>query len=170
MILSQIAAVSADHSIGKNNDIIWRYSEDQKFFKDMTINKIIITGRKNFDSIIKPKGKPLPHRYHIVISRKPSTTQYENVTFVTTISDAYKAAQNLIDQKRYPEEVFIIGGAEIYKQTLQDSEKLYITQVHKNAEGGDTFYPDNYPEYFKLISSNPSPVHPELTYQTWIKK
>ncbi len=168
MILSQIAAVSADFSIGKDNDIIWRYSEDLKFVKEMTLHKIIITGRKNFDSIIKPKGKPLPHRFHIVISRRTPTSSYENVVFVPDIPAAYKIAQGLIDQKLYPEEVFIIGGAEIYKQTLKDSQKLYITRVDKKSDG-DVFYPDNFSQYFKLSSSRKSLEHPELTYETWVR-
>lgn len=168
MILSQIAAISSDFSIGKDNDIIWRYPEDLKYFKSMTLNKIIITGRKNFDSIVKPKGQPLPHRYHIVISRSAPTTQYDNVVFVNDIPSAYKIAQELVDKKLYPEEVFIIGGAEIYKQTLPDSDNLYITRVNKTAEG-DTFYPDNFPQHFQRASARQSELHPELTFEVWHK-
>ncbi len=169
MILNQIVAISANYSIGKDNDIIWRYAEDLKYFKETTLNKIIITGRKNFDSIVKPRGRPLPHRFHIVISRQPSDYQHEQVFFVKSIDEAYQKAQELIDKKLYPEDVFIIGGAEIYRQTLNHSEKLYITRINKDAEG-DVFYPKNFPELFERQSVRQSIDHPELSYEVWIKK
>lgn len=168
MILNQIVAVSANLAIGKDNDLLWHYSEDLKFFKEITSGKIIIMGRKTFDSILKPRGKPLPHRFHIVISRSEPTSILENVRFVKSLKEAYATADMLIKLGNYPSDVFVIGGAEIYNQSLMDCQKLYITKVNKNFDG-DVFYSPAYQIHFNRESSRASLEHPELNYEVWTK-
>jgi dihydrofolate reductase len=168
LILNQIVAVAANLAIGKDNDLLWHYSEDLKFFKETTSNKIIIMGRKTFDSLLKPKGKPLPNRFHIVISRIESKSDFENVRFVKTIEEAYSTADMLIKLQGYAEDIFVIGGAEIYKQTMPDCQKLYVTRVNKPFDG-DVFYSPAFQIDFTLESSRPSLEHPEITYEIWTK-
>lgn len=168
MILNQIVAVAANLAIGKDNDLLWHYSEDLKFFKETTTNKIIIMGRKTFDSILKPRGKPLPNRFHIVISRTEHQSEFENVRFVKTLQEAYATADMLIKLRGFPEDVFVIGGAEIYNQSLMDCQKLYITKVNKDFDG-DVFYSPAYQIHFTRESSRVSLEHPELAYETWTK-
>ncbi len=168
MILNQIVAVAANLGIGKYNDLLWDYPEDLQFFKEMTSGKIMIMGRKTFDSILKPKGKPLPNRFHIVISHYESKLDFENVRFVKSLSEAYAAAKMLITLRKYSEEVFIVGGAEIYRQSLMDCQKLYITQINKTYQA-DVFYTPAYLEHFKRESIRESSQYPELSYEVWIK-
>ncbi|MBC7458901.1 MAG: dihydrofolate reductase [Bdellovibrionaceae bacterium] len=168
MILNQIVAIAANLAIGKDNDLLWRYSEDLKFFKETTLNKIIIMGRKTFDSILKPRGKPLPNRFHIVISRTEHKSEFENVRYVKTLQEAYATSDMLIKLRNFPEDVFVIGGAEIYNQSLIDCQKLYITQVNKAFEG-DVFYSPDYQIHFTRESFTTSLDHPELSYEVWTK-
>lgn len=166
MILAQIVAISMNNAIGKENKLLWHYPEDLKYFKNQTLGKIMIMGRKTFDSF---GGKPLPKRWHIVISRHPNSSVFENVIYVTSFEEAKKIAHDLIKSQDLPEEVMVIGGAEIYKLALAECQKLYITQIHKKYEA-DAFYPDNYKNLFEKISERKSEVHPELVYQIWIRK
>ena len=110
MIISQIVAVSENGIIGKNNELLWHIAEDLNYFKKRTTGKILIMGRKTFDSL----KKPLPKRFHIVISRSAGHSSNENVKFVASISEAYQVAERLTLSGQWPDEVMIIGGGEIY--------------------------------------------------------
>jgi dihydrofolate reductase len=154
--------------IGHDNKLLWHYHEDLQYFKKITLNKIIIMGRKTFDSIILFAGKPLPHRKHIVISHSNHPSS-ENVFYVTSLADAYKKSNDLVSELKLSEDVFIIGGSEIYRQTLNDCYQLYITLIQKNYSG-DSLYPDHYSDHFKLNQSMTSLVHPEISFQTWVRK
>lgn len=169
MILNHIVAVSSNFAIGKDNELLWHYPEDLKYFKETTLGKIIIMGRKTFDSILKPRNKPLPNRFHIVISRTPQKSTFENVIFVTTIAEAYAVAKYFIQDKRYPEDVFILGGAEIYKQTLTDVEHVYITRINK-AFDGDAYYPENFSNNLIRMTHVQGTESPDLTFEIWNKK
>src|SRR5688572_24754671 len=100
MILSHIVAVAADNGIGRGNDILFRIPEDQKHFRETTKGHIMIMGRKTYDSL----GKPLPGRFHIVVSRQELSSNHEQVLYVSSLDEAYAAAKNLIS--KWPEEVF----------------------------------------------------------------
>lgn len=164
MILSQIVAFSENLAIGKNNQLLWHYPEDLKYFKTHTSGKILIMGRKTFDSL----GKPLPKRFHIVISRKAATHQTENVIFVTSINEAYATAEKLVASKAWPQEVMICGGAEIYRQTVQDCDFLYLSRIPGNYEA-DAFYDANFQKNFTKTSSEISATTAHLTYEVWSK-
>ncbi|MCM2353426.1 MAG: dihydrofolate reductase [Pseudobdellovibrio sp.] len=160
MILSQIVAIGENFAIGKDNKLLWHFPEDLKYFKTQTSGKIMIMGRKTYDSL----GKPLPKRFHIVISRKTQTTEFPNVHFVTTINEAIAFAKTKIGE--WPDEVMVVGGAEIYKQTRTLCDLLYVTRIPGQYEG-DTFYPADFQDGFALQNRQTSDVHPGLAYEVW---
>ena len=129
-----IAAMSENYVIGYNHQMPWHIPEDLKFFKRMTLNSIIVMGRKTFDSF--PNG-PLPNRIHIVITRTPDLyADKENVVYCT-----YDDANRAIDHYRAAgQKVFIIGGAEIYKLFLNSCAVLHITLIDESF-AGDTYFP-----------------------------
>jgi dihydrofolate reductase len=133
MIVSMIAAVARNFTIGKDNDLPWKLPDDMKFFMNTTKNHYVIMGRKNYDSLHE-KFRPLPNRTNIVVTRQkdfnaPGCIVTHNVT------DAINLAK-----KGNESEAFIIGGAEIYKIALPDADRLYLTEIKADVEG-DTFFP-----------------------------
>lgn len=136
-MINLIVAIADNLAIGRNNQLLWHISEDLKYFKSITTGKTVIMGRKTFESI----GKPLPNRRNIIISR--SMQGVEGIEIYPSIEKALSASQN--------EDVFIIGGGEIYRQTLPLADKLYLTLVHTTIEDADTFFPKiNYNEWEEM--------------------
>ena len=129
MILSLIAAVSKNNVIGNNNKLIWHLPADLKYFKTMTTGHTVIMGRKTFDSI----GKPLPNRRNLIVTRQ------EN--FIAEGCEIFNDLQQAIDACTGEEEVFIVGGAEIYKQSIEVADKIYLTRIDKVFEG-DAYFPE----------------------------
>jgi dihydrofolate reductase len=129
MIVSIIVAVSENGVIGKGNQLLWRLPDDLKRFKQLTLGHPMIMGRKTFDSI----GKPLPGRTSIVITRNPDF-RHEGVIVVHSMEAALKKAA-----ETGTDEVFVIGGGELYQQTQPITNRLYITEV-KTAIDGDTYF------------------------------
>jgi dihydrofolate reductase len=128
MKVSIIVATSENHAIGKNNQLLWHLPGDLKHFKEITSGHTIIMGRKTFDSV----GKPLPNRRNIVVTRQPITIPGCEV--VNSIDAALELCKG-------EEEVFIGGGAEIYKQAMKLTDRIYLTIVHRHFEA-DTFFPE----------------------------
>jgi dihydrofolate reductase len=127
--VSIIVAISANNAIGKNNQLLWHLPADLKHFKEITSGHTIIMGRKTYDSI----GRPLPNRRNIVITRK-TDLQIENVEIVNSLQDAISLCET-------EDEVFIIGGAEIYKNSISIANRIYLTTVHQEYEA-DVFFPE----------------------------
>ncbi len=150
MIVSSIAAVAENNAIGKNNQLIWRLPSDMNYFKEVTQGHCIITGRKNYESIPE-KFRPLQNRTNIVITRQK---QYSAPGALVTHS--IEEALELARQKKETE-VFVIGGAEIYAQTMNYADKLYITEVHHSFEG-DAFFPVIEKKKWKEISRKAHPA------------
>ena len=134
MKLSLIVAIAQNGCIGINNKLPWYLPEDLKYFRRLTTGNIVIMGRKTFESI----GKPLPNRSNIVISRN-SDFQAEGVKVVASIEEALNIAESIAEISD-TQEAFIMGGAQIYEQTLPLAQRLYITEV-KKAVTGDAFFP-----------------------------
>ncbi|MGZ3781192.1 MAG: dihydrofolate reductase [Pseudobdellovibrionaceae bacterium] len=169
MILTHIAACSENHVIGVQGDLPWSLPEDMKFFRDTTKGHIMIMGRKTFDSF---KGRTLPNRYHIVITRNPSkenlhSSEKSPVVFVSSLEEAIQQAQPLTAQ--WGEEVFIIGGGEIYKQSLPVANKIYLTLIHKEFPG-DTYYPEIDDKVFTLINRRDVEVPIPFSFLTYLRK
>lgn len=129
LVISIVVAISENNAIGKNNQLLWHLSADLKHFKEITSGHTIIMGRKTYDSI----GKPLPNRRNIVISRNTDLI----LPGVEVVGSVHEALALCTSEK----EVFMIGGAEIYKQSLPITQKIYLTTVHQTFEA-DTFFPD----------------------------
>src|ERR1035437_5352318 len=134
MILSIIVAVSENNVIGKDNRLIWRLPADMKFFKEKTTDHVIITGRKNYESIPE-KFRPLPDRKNIVITRQKNY-HAPGAIVVSSIENALQ----YVSENHNDEEIFIIGGAEIYRQTISVCDKIYLTRLHHTFEG-DAYFP-----------------------------
>jgi dihydrofolate reductase len=133
MKVTIIAAVSENDIIGKDNKLIWRLPADMKFFKEKTYDHCVIMGRKNYESIPE-KFRPLPGRVNIIVSRNKDYIQEGTLT-VHSIEAALAEAKLMNET-----EAFIIGGGEIYKQSMDLADELWITRVHDKFEG-DTEFP-----------------------------
>lgn len=125
-----IAAISKNNALGKGNQLLWHLPNDLRYFKKVTTGHPVIMGRKTFESI----GKPLPNRLNLVISRnkQPNT---ENLIFCNSLEEAIALASH------QDEDIFIIGGGEIYKQAMPLAQKLHLTLVDTIKEA-DTFFPE----------------------------
>jgi len=167
MTLSIIVAVSENGVIGKDNKLIWSLPADMKFFKEKTTGHFIITGRKNYESIPE-KFRPLPNRTNIVITRQKNY-HAPGTIIVSSIPEALEYAKKHSDK----EEVFVIGGAEIFNQVLPICNKVYLTWVHERFEG-DVFFSPLSEKEWKLTSSERHPADEKhkypFTFETWERK
>jgi len=127
MIISLVAAASDNNIIGKNGTLPWRMPADMKFFKSLTMGHTVIMGRKTYESM----GKPLAGRKNIVVSRN-SNFKAEGCVVVNSVKEAF-------DQSAAEKEVFVIGGAHIYKEVLASADKIYLTRIHGIFEGDASF-------------------------------
>ena len=137
--LTIIAAVSINNVIGNNNKLIWKLSNDLKRFRNLTTNHSVIMGRKTFESL----PNPLPDRDNIVITRDTNYSK-PNIQVCSSIEDAI----NLTKTDTQP---FIIGGGEIYSQTINIVDKIELTRVHKEFDG-DAYFPEIPLDIFELIN------------------
>ncbi len=133
MKISIIVAVGAHNELGKDNELMWHLPSDMLHFRETTRGHVVIMGRKTFESI----GKPLPGRQNIIITRD-TTYRIEGADIAHSLTEALEKA----DMENYPEEVFIIGGAQIYTEALAIADTLYITHINKEFPQADTFFPD----------------------------
>ncbi|MBP9748018.1 MAG: dihydrofolate reductase [Candidatus Pacebacteria bacterium] len=133
-MISLIAAIGKNNELGKGNALIFSIPADMKHFRKTTKLHTVIMGRKTFESI----GKPLPERRNIVITRNASY----KVRGVEVAHSLAGALDLLTDQD---EEIFIIGGAELYKETMPIADKLYITHVDAEDKDADVFFPEIIP-------------------------
>ena len=131
MVISAIVAVSKNGVIGKGNQIPWYLPEDLKYFKKVTLGHPVIMGRKSFLSI----GRPLPKRTNIIVTRDPFFV-VSGCIVVNTLEEALEWAMKEAD-----EELFIIGGGEIFEQSMPYWDKLYLTEVDLVVEDGEVFFP-----------------------------
>lgn len=142
MIILGPVAVADNLVIGKGNDLPWHLPEDLKHFKEITMGKTVLMGRKTFESILARLKKPLPGRKNVVITRQKDYQVPEGVLVFDSLESA---VQNLS-----ADDVYAIGGAEIFKQALPLAQELIITHVNGNYEG-DAFFPQvNWSQWKKL--------------------
>ena len=146
-MFSLIVAIGKNNEIGKNNQLLWHIPEDLKNFKKITTGKTVIMGKNTYESI----GKPLPNRVNIVLSRNfleigkkisEDRKKYENETTKLEFLDDF---QKVIEKhKDFPEEVFIIGGGEIYKKSLELGiiTRIYMSHVDFSDDEADTYFPE----------------------------
>jgi len=149
MRISIICALNDERVIGNKDRIPWHIKDDLVRFKEKTIGHTVIMGRTTFESVMEyyqESGRPVPDRKHIIVTRDITfTTSLPNCFIETSIDGALEKAKQI-----EKEEVFISGGASIFKQTIGKADRLYLTVVHKKFEG-DTFFPE-YSDFKKVIS------------------
>lgn len=160
-MITLIAAAAENNALGKNNDLLWHLPEDFKRFKQITSGHYIIMGRKTFESF----PKPLPNRTHIIITRQEDYLA-DGCFVVHSLEEALEIApQN--------EEIFIIGGAQIYKQALPFADKIDLTRVHIELDA-DAFFPEFNTSKWNLVFSEKhfkDEKHQyDFTFETYLKK
>jgi dihydrofolate reductase len=160
-MLTLIAATSTNNALGKDNQLVWHLPDDFKRFKTLTSEHYIIMGRKTFESF----PKPLPNRTHVIITRQSDYIAPEGCIVVSSLEEAIKVCPK-------NEEIFIIGGGEIYKQAIDLADKVELTRVHTTVEA-DTFFPEINPEQWELVFEElhlKDEKHVfDFTFQTFIK-
>jgi dihydrofolate reductase len=144
-VLELVVAAAENDVIGRLNRLPWHLPSDLKHFKELTIGKHVLMGRRTYESI----GKPLPNRTNLVMSRG-AAFQAQGCTAVGSL----QAAQNLAGA----EPLMIIGGAEIYRLCLPDAERIHLTLVHTVIADGDTFFPEwRAPEWLEVARAPQAP-------------
>lgn len=163
MRLNHIVCTSKNWVIGRDGDMPWHLPEDLKHFKKTTMGCPVIMGRKTFESI----GRALPGRLNIVLTRNSAYEVPAGVEVVSTMEEGINLASEHQRTNGGPEELFIIGGGELYKQTMDMIDRVYLTRIHREIDG-DTLYGPFDEEKFKLIEKedleNESEKFSFLTY------
>lgn len=173
-MITIIAAVGENNSLGKDNDLVWHLPNDFKRFKELTLGNYILMGRKTFESF----PKPLPNRKHLIITRQKDYKVPENCFVFDSISKAIEFANipelgkvNEIWQyyTNFHPDIWIIGGGEIYKQSMDIADKIELTRVHASPDA-DTFFPEIGDEWFLTtkVSNTKDDKHEfDFTYLTY---
>ena len=147
--IAQVVGIAQNGIIGFDGDMPWRLSTDLKRFKSITMGKPIIMGRKTFESI----GKPLPGRFNVVVSR--NAYEADGMSSATSIEEAIKISREWAVENN-ADEICIIGGGEIYRQSLHLADKLYVTHILAEPEG-DTRFPDIDEAQWQVVSRESVP-------------
>lgn len=147
MRVSLIAALTANRAIGRDNALPWYVPADLKRFKTLTMGHTLVMGRRTFDSV----GEPLPGRTNLVVTRQEGWAA-PGVTVVHSLPEALETARRAGE-----EELFIAGGAEIYRLALPLADRLYLTRLETEIEG-DAFFPELPPGAWRLTESEPHPA------------
>lgn len=144
MILSAVAAMASNRVIGVDNTLPWDLPEDMKFFREKTKGKVMIMGRKTFESF----PKVLPGRHHLIITRQLDyRVDHPSVEIFPSLEAAIERAGQLVPP--WPEEVCVVGGGEIYRQCLSHLNRIYLTVIEKDFPG-DARFPEFDETLFKL--------------------
>ena len=146
-MIYHVVAMAKNRVIGKNNRLPWHFSADLKHFKQLTMGSTILMGRKTFESI----GKPLPGRENFIVSRTPKENK-DHVRFFNSFEGALK---NICTENCY-----VIGGAEVFKETMNQIDGIYLTSIEESYEG-DVFYPE-IPPHFKEKSREKLQDNPKI--------
>lgn len=177
MILSAIAAMAKNRVIGVKNALPWSIPEDLRFFKEKTKGRILIMGRKTFESL----PGALPNRFHIIVTRNPDfypkkTARFNENEFAVTnsVEQAIELAGNMLRPEHplyrdsFGDEVFVCGGSEIYEQSLPFLDRIYLTVIEKDFPG-DAHFPDFSHLQMKLTRNEKRESEIPFTFQTWEK-
>ncbi len=141
-----VVAMDQQRCIGKNNDLPWHISADLKHFKEITQGGVVVMGRKTLESM----GRTLPKRVNCVITRDTDWS-FEGTKVAYSIEDALAQAVADVKASEKPESIFVIGGGEIFKQTMNIADRLELTHVELDVQG-DAYYPEIPAEFKKVVS------------------
>lgn len=142
MMLTLVVAMAKNRAIGKDGQLPWRLPEDLKRFKQITLGHPIIMGRKTYESI----GRLLPGRENIILSRQ-SGFVVPGAVIARSLDESIRHCE-----AKGIDEAFVIGGAEIYTQAMKRAQRIHLTEIHHEVEGGDAFFPEIDPEAFREVS------------------
>ncbi|MCP9753222.1 dihydrofolate reductase [Ferruginibacter sp. HRS2-29] len=163
MTISLIVAASENNAIGRQGQLLWSLPIDLKFFKDTTWAMVVVMGRKTYESV----DKPLPGRVNIVITKQADWSR-PGTQVAKDLDDAIAQAK-----ATNCKEIFIIGGGEIYRQSMDIADKIYMTRVHATLEG-DTYFPEIDPSKWIMtghVDFLKDEKHAyDFSFQTWEKK
>ena len=155
--MNLIVAVDKLWAIGKDNDLLVHIPEDMSFFREKTLNQVVIMGRKTLESF--PGQKPLKNRINIVIT-KDKTYKKDDVIIVNSIEEAIKEAN------KHSKEVFIIGGGAIYRQMLDYCDTAYITKINVISTDADTFFPNiDAKQNWEVVEESNEKEHENIKYK-----
>lgn len=158
MSLIIIAAVADNNVIGKDNKLPWHLPEDLRHFRKITQGHTVVMGRKTYESIVNRLKKPLPNRKNVVISRKIDYSVPNGVEIFSSIDEFLSK----LNSKK--EDIYIIGGASLYKQTLPLAEFMEITHIHEKPSG-DAYFPEVDWSRWKVIKREDNKKFSFVTYQ-----
>lgn len=147
MHLILIAAVARNRAIGKSNALVWRQREDMERFRRLTLGHAVLMGRKTWESLPE-RFRPLPGRLNLILTRTPFETHSNTASAVTSIEHAIEGAA-----KHGHTQLFVIGGGEAYRATIDHAMRLELTEIEAELEG-DTFFPE-YHEGWALLAREP---------------
>lgn len=159
MILSAIVAATENNVIGKDGLMPWRLPDESAYFRRTTLGHPVITGRKNYEAM----GRPLPDRLNIVVTRQADYEVPEGVAVVHSLDKALE-----LEAVKSADEVFIIGGQQIYDEAMPRIDRLYLTTVHAKIDGGTAFFTYD-PADWRLVRSEHHPADDSNKYAFTIK-
>lgn len=162
MRVSLIVAADENDTIGRDGGLPWHLPEDLKRFKATTTGHVVIAGRKTHDSIVGRLGHALPGRITIVVTRQPRRHDEEGVIYRPDVISALQTAT----ERESRDEIFVIGGSQIYAAALPYVQRIYLTRVHDEVQG-DTRMPDRWLEPFELMDSE---KHAGYSFQTYDRR
>lgn len=155
-----IVAVSRNGVIGRDGDMPWRLSTDLKRFKALSMGKPLVMGRKTFESV---GSKPLPGRPHVIVSRN-AVIEMLGVETATSVKEGLEQAR-VLARETGTDALCVVGGGEIYRQTIADADELHVTHVETDLEG-DTYFPAIEPDLFELVEETAVPAGEKDNYPT----
>lgn len=155
-----IVAVSRNGVIGRDGEMPWRLSTDLKRFKALSMGKPLVMGRKTFESV---GSKPLPGRPHVIVSRN-AVIDMPGVETATSVKEGLEQARVLAHETG-ADALCVVGGGEIYRQTIADADELHVTHVETDLEG-DTYFPAIEPALFELVEETAVPAGEKDNYPT----
>ncbi len=161
-LLSHVVACTENGVIGKDGGMPWHLPDELKRFKNITMGKILVMGRKTYESI----GRPLPGRYTIVVSRKENVLP-RIVTPAASLEEALRHAREIAPA--WNNEICVVGGGEIYRQTKDLVDLIYLTRIKAEIEG-DTFYPLDVLKDFDLVEKEDVSSAIDYTASVWKRK
>jgi dihydrofolate reductase len=167
LTLSLIAAIGENRVIGWNNSMPWHLPGDFKYFKEKTLGKPIIMGRKTWDSL----GRPLPGRLNLVVT-KQTGLRLEGAEVFTSLEAAIERAEDWA-REQGEDEVMLIGGAQLYTQSLSRADRLYLTRVAFNPERADAWFPQFDESLWTLVSNVENPAvddKPAYNFEVWQRR
>jgi len=153
-----IVAVSKNNAIGKDGKLPWHYSADMKFFRETTTGHAVVMGRKTWMGL----GKPLKNRLNIVLSRDSSIEPHESLVVLRDIESVLSFSESLTT------DLFVIGGAQVYREFMPHIERWLVTEVPLTVSGADAFMPDGYLKDFKRVETRK--LDDELRVLTYERK